>query len=214
MDLDYKDTKSIFNNIDINEIKDHPNILIAAKFWDEERYQAAKTCYIFMRKIDDLIDNRKADEKAIDCMERQVLTDQVKSWIDCIINNKQQNGITEVLKTIKQFKIPLKLFHNFASSMIYDINHEGFETIDDFIHYSEGASVAPASIFVHLCSITQINGTYKKPIFDVIEAARPCAMFSYLVHIIRDFQKDQHDNLNYFANFCLISWFRDDRMVM
>lgn len=29
--------------------------------------------------------------------------------------------------------------------------------------------------------------------------ARPCALFSYLVHVIRDFQKDQHENLNYFA---------------
>jgi phytoene/squalene synthetase len=29
--------------------------------------------------------------------------------------------------------------------------------------------------------------------------ARPCAIFSYLVHIIRDFQEDQLSNLNYFA---------------
>jgi len=36
--------------------------------------------------------------------------------------------------------------------------------------------------------------------FDVKEAATPCAVFSYIVHIIRDFQKDQHNNLNYFAD--------------
>jgi phytoene/squalene synthetase len=33
-----------------------------------------------------------------------------------------------------------------------------------------------------------------------MEVARPCALFSYLVHIIRDFQEDQINNLNYFAN--------------
>ena len=32
------------------------------------------------------------------------------------------------------------------------------------------------------------------------EAATPCAIFSYLVHIIRDFQKDQKNNLNYFTD--------------
>jgi len=37
------------------------------------------------------------------------------------------------------------------------------------------------------------------PAYDAIELARPCAIFSYLVHIIRDFQEDQLNNLNYFA---------------
>ena len=37
------------------------------------------------------------------------------------------------------------------------------------------------------------------PDYDVIAMARPCAIFSYLVHIIRDFQEDQLSNLNYFA---------------
>ena len=34
----------IFNSIDFEEITDHPNILIAAHFWDEERYEAVKVC--------------------------------------------------------------------------------------------------------------------------------------------------------------------------
>ena len=36
--------------------------------------------------------------------------------------------------------------------------------------------------------------------FDVKWASTPCAVFSYLVHIIRDFQKDQVNNLSYFAD--------------
>ena len=35
--------------------------------------------------------------------------------------------------------------------------------------------------------------------YNVIDVARPCALFSYIVHIIRDFQQDQMENLNYFA---------------
>ena len=33
----------IFNAIDFNKIKDHPNILIAANFREEERFRTAKT---------------------------------------------------------------------------------------------------------------------------------------------------------------------------
>jgi phytoene synthase len=88
--------------------------------------------------------------------------------------------------------------------MIYDINNDGFPTLGSFLEYSEGASVAPASIFVHLNGLSSANGIYKDPPFDVKWAATPCAVFSYLVHIIRDFQKDQLNNLSYFADDLII----------
>lgn len=52
--------------------------------------------------------------------------------------------------------------------------------------------------------IIQKNDRFIDPPFNEKEAAIPCAIFSYLVHIIRDFQKDQFNNLNYFA---------DDRII-
>jgi phytoene/squalene synthetase len=84
--------------------------------------------------------------------------------------------------------------------MIYDIHNDGFPTLESYLDYSRGASVAPASIFVHLNGLTLKDGKYEPPAFNVKEAATPCAIFSYLVHIIRDFQKDQLNNLNYFAD--------------
>jgi phytoene/squalene synthetase len=84
--------------------------------------------------------------------------------------------------------------------MLFDIDHNAFSTFREFIDYAEGASVAPASVFVHLCCLTERNGEYVPPDLDVIKVARPCAIFSYIVHIIRDFQEDQLNNLNYFAN--------------
>jgi phytoene/squalene synthetase len=88
--------------------------------------------------------------------------------------------------------------------MIYDINNDGFPTLNTFLEYAGGASVAPASIFVHLNGLQKINGLYENPPFDVKWAATPCAIFSYLVHIIRDFQKDQLNNLSYFADDLII----------
>jgi phytoene/squalene synthetase len=191
----------IFNTIDFHKIKDHPNILIAAGFWEHDRYCAAKTCYKFMRAIDDLIDDHKAANKLIAPEERREFVANVNDWMKMVIVSKDCNPEQkELIETIERFSIPLWPLVAFAKSMIYDINNNGFPTLNDFLEYSQGASVAPASIFVHLNGLSKKNGRYEAPPFDVRDAATPCAIFSYLVHIIRDFQKDQLNNLNYFAD--------------
>jgi phytoene synthase len=191
----------ILDSIDFEKIKDHPNILIAANFWEPDRYEAAKTCYRFMRKIDDLIDNHKATQRGIAPEERGKFIDDVNKWLLMLItsgNNDPEKK--ELLETVEKFAIPVWPLEAFARSMIYDINNDGFPTIASFLDYAQGASVAPASIFVHLSGIVRSGDRYKPPQFDVKEAASPAAIFSYLVHIVRDFQKDQFNNLNCFAN--------------
>ena len=193
---------NIFNKINFNKIIDHPNILIAANFWEEDRYQAAKTCYKFMREIDDLIDNHKARFKEISKTDKTWFESQVRTWLEAISNKDHGEDPfqKELICTIDRFKIPLLYMENFAKSMIYDIDNDGFDTVDTFLKYSRGASVAPSSVFVHLCGISSLNGIFREPEFNVWEVSKPCAIFSYLVHIIRDFQKDQLNNLNYFAD--------------
>ena len=111
---------------------------------------------------------------------------------------------TELIETVQRFCIPFWPLEAFAQSMIYDIYNDGFQTLQAFIDYAGGASVAPASIFVHLCGLTKENGLYVPPVFDVKRVATPCAIFSYLVHIIRDFQKDHLNNLNYFPDDMIV----------
>ena len=196
----------IYKSIDFQQIKDHPNILIAANFWDHDRFCAAKTCYKFMRAIDDLIDNHKARNKMIGPSERKKFEANIDEWLKMIIVAEDCNPLQkELVETIEKFRIPRWPLETFAKSMIYDINNDGFPTLDTFLEYSNGASVAPASIFVHLNGLLKINCHYEIPPFDVKWAATPCAIFSYLVHIIRDFQKDQLDNLNYFADDLIIN---------
>jgi phytoene/squalene synthetase len=195
----------IFNTIEFEKIKDHPNILIAANFWDNERYKAAKTCYKFLRAIDDLIDDHKTIHTEIAEHEKKQFNMQVDNWIKTIIEAGNHNPLkAELIETINKFKIPFWPLEDFAKSMVYDIYHDGFATINDFIDYAGGASVAPASIFVHLCGLTEQNSQYIEPCFDLREASTPCAIFSYLVHIIRDFQKDQLNHLNYFADDVIV----------
>jgi len=190
-----------FNTIDFHKIIDHPNILIAANFWDNDRFCAAKTCYKFMRAIDDLIDNHKAKNKLIEPGQRKAFESDVENWLKLILISRECNPMQKELSEImEKFIIPLWPMEDFAISMIYDINNDGFPTMESFLEYSNGASVAPASIFVHLNGLQKVNNHYEAPVFDVKWAATPCAVFSYLVHIIRDFQKDQLNNLSYFAD--------------
>ncbi|OPZ97022.1 MAG: Squalene/phytoene synthase [Bacteroidetes bacterium ADurb.Bin416] len=192
---------ALFETIDFNAIKDHPNILIAANFWDEERYQAAKTCYTLMRAVDDLVDNFKTEHPVLTESDRDELMEGVNTWVSRLLDGAKTGGEHQaIVETFERFKIPLWPMRSFARSMVYDIMHDGFPTLKDFLDYSKGASVAPASIFVHLCGLRIKHGSYLKPAFDVRAAATPCALFSYLVHIIRDFRKDTFNNLTYLAD--------------
>jgi phytoene/squalene synthetase len=193
--------QDIFHSIDFEKIIDHPNILIAAHFWDSERYQAARTCYQFMRAIDDLIDNHKTEHVTIATNEKSQFESDVNRWIGTVMEASKGNPAhAKLIDTIEKFRIPFWPLEAFAKSMIYDIYHDGFPTLESFIDYAGGASVAPASIFVHLCGLRKQYGQYLAPSFDVKRVATPCAIFSYLVHIIRDFQKDHLNNLNYFPD--------------
>lgn len=191
----------IYKSLDFHKIIDHPNILIAANFWESDRFCAAKSCYKFMRAIDDMIDNHKAKNRIINSSEKSEFISNVDEWVRMVIISDECNPLKkELLETIERFIIPVWPIEAFAKSMIYDINNDGFPSLNSFIDYSNGASVAPASIFVHLNGLRKVNNHYEEPVFDVKWASTPCAVFSYLVHIIRDFQKDQLNNLSYFAD--------------
>lgn len=201
LSVDKTDFYRIFRSIDFDSIIDHPNILIAAAFWNDERSQAARVCYKFMRYIDDFVDNYKSENTCIAIAEQAVFEKHVTEWIDAVVRPEKGTALfPEITQTIQKFHIPAWPMEDFARSMIYDIYHDGFASLDAFLEYSKGASVAPASVFVHLCGLRNDNGRYYAPSFDVKRVATPCALFSYLVHIIRDFVKDHTHHLNYFPD--------------
>lgn len=188
-------------NLSVHHILTNPIMDIAARFWGDERYTAAKICHQSMRVIDDLIDTQKAVRHGISEVEKQRLTIKVNDWVEAISDGVTQDSAhKQLVETIRKFRIPLWPWQMFSKSMIYDINHDGFKTFSIFLRYADGAAMAPASIFLHLCGVVKENGHYSAPHFDVRKAARPAGLFCYLVHIIRDFQRDQNNNLNYFAN--------------
>ena len=186
---------------DLQQILNNPILDIAARFWEDERYNAFRICYQSMRSVDDLIDNRKADFRQISPVEKQQLTAVVHDWLTAMKEATPRDLFQKQLaETRAKFQIPLWPWQNLSKSMIYDMSHEGFKDFKAFIRYSEGAAVSPGAIFMHLCGVVKEKGYYRPPHYHIGKAARPLALFCYLVHIIRDFQKDQNDNLNYFAD--------------
>lgn len=170
-----------------SNLKD-PILDIAARFWDDERYAAFRTCYKSMRVIDDLIDENRDPSES----DKEELISRLYELQETLEN--------ELSETRKKFHIPHWPWEKLARAMIYDVNNNGFKTFKSFLDYCEGAAIAPASVFMHLCGIVKKDDKYSIPEFDIREVARPLAIFCYLVHIMRDFEKDQKSNLNYFAD--------------
>jgi len=187
--------------LDFSEILSNPILDIAARFWEKDRYEAFKVCYRSMRVIDDIVDERKATGATIKPAEAALIKASMYQWLEAVGSNSPWDSFQhEFVATIKKFSVPLWPWERLAEAMVYDLNHDGFASFRTFIRYARGAAVAPASVFMHLCGVTPESDSYSPPEYDIRKAARPLALFSYLVHIIRDFQKDQLSNLNYFAD--------------
>ena len=187
--------------LDFRKVLKNPILDIAARLWEDERYEAFRTCYRSMRAIDDLVDGVKSQGATLSEAEKGYLASRVNEWVQVIEEGQHDDAYQRRLAEImERFRIPLWPWRKLAESMIYDIYHNGFSTFQDFLTYSEGAAVAPGSVFTFLCGVRKVEGEYHPPPFDAREASRSTALYCYLIHIIRDFQKDQNENLNYFSD--------------
>ena len=188
-------------HLDFSEILSNPILDIGARFWEDDRYEAFKICYRSMRVLDDLVDNRKIEARALSDIEKATLSRMINGWVRDL---KHQIGTDtfqkQLLEQMIRFAIPVWPWERLAEAMIWDVYNDRFPTLRSFLEYSEGAAVAPASIFTHLCGVRLAHNRYLAPAYDVCNAARMLARFCYFVHILRDFKKDQQRNLNYFAD--------------
>jgi phytoene/squalene synthetase len=128
------------------QILSNPILDIAARFWDQERYSAFKLMYKQMRVVDDLIDQSKAEGRLSESKKLH-LVNAVNDWAYSLRNGNDKAAQIDFLQTMERFQIPIKPWKRFAESMIYDIHHDGFRTLEDFLRYSEGAAVAP--VYLH-----------------------------------------------------------------
>lgn len=193
-------------HLDFSAILTNPILDIAARVWEDDRYAAFRVFYRSMRRIDDLVDHRRALQTPITPEEIAAIESSIGEWVAEALQGDSADPFTrEFLSTLSEFRMPLWPWERLAKAMIYDLTHNGFSSFHQFLRYSEGAAISPAAVFMHLCGVSGEAGQRRAPNYDIRIAARTLAIFSYLVHLMRDFEKDQREGLNYFSDDILRS---------
>ncbi len=190
--------------IDFSGVLTNPILDIAARVWEPSRYEAFQVCYRSMRRIDDLVDDLKAEYGAVPSDLAVHAEREIALWLGKLQAGSLDDDYGRLfLATVQSFAIPLWPWERLGQAMVFDLQHEGFANFHVFLRYCEGAAISPAAVFMHLCGVRQKGDIHDVPLYDIRKAARDLAIFSYLTHIMRDFEKDQTAGLNYFADSIL-----------
>ncbi|HMB01301.1 MAG TPA: squalene/phytoene synthase family protein [Spirochaetota bacterium] len=177
-----------------SRLQELPILEIGASLWDEERYAAFKACYGVMRAIDDIADQHKKNCEHLTAIERQKI---IITMQNVFTNARQKNPVYG--RALADYNIPGWIWTEWMQAMIYDLYHNKFATWEDFLAYSEGAAVIPGALFILLA----VNGTECRLQLSsrkILALSRPLALFSYIVHILRDFRADVKNGFNYFVD--------------
>ncbi len=178
-------------------------------FADSERYRAFCALYAVMRVVDDRIDAFLVRSQTVE-EEKQQEVSIVVAWHRAVsaclnggtpaardIARTKHPSAGELIRAfaeaIQRFPVPATLWDNFFVAMRQDLENARFATYDEFIEYSEGAAVAPTTVYLYLIAADQHDGdgTYRSPRgFDLIQCGQRLGLFAYISHILRDFPKD------------------------
>lgn len=163
------------------------------------------SAYASMRVIDDFVDDdflmREAQEREA---ERDAAQATVTAWCTASVA-AIENGVAETPRapfdariysalaaTVGSSDLGAGPWRAMAKAMRRDVAEAPFRTWSDFSDYCEGATVAPAAIFLYVLSAEQ-SGEYgwkgRLPAAPE-DCARDMAIFCYLTHILRDLGKD------------------------
>ncbi len=183
--------------------------LTSCYFTDRERFQAFCGLYALMRVIDDRVD-AITDRTALPDGERAQEHGVVDAWASAFVSavcgaevSRQDLLACEsadapllldaAALSMHLFPVPLALWQNFFRAMHADLDQARFATYAEFLDYTEGASVAPTTIYLYLLAAQRQgdDGPYLLPEdFDLIECGRHLGTFAYLAHILRDLAED------------------------
>jgi phytoene/squalene synthetase len=160
--------------------------------------------YCAMRVIDDEVDN---DFLALPETEREAqrvrVARRVEQWraraIEALegrfvadTNGEDARIFTAMNATLGRSNIGTQAFHGLADAMQRDVAERPLATWQDFLHYTEGAAVAPAAVFVFILAakLARDGSSRSELMRPCADYARHLAIFSYLVHILRDLKAD------------------------
>ncbi|MEQ5775542.1 squalene/phytoene synthase family protein [Thalassospira sp. NFXS8] len=182
------------------------NLYRAAMRLNPARQRFFLAAYASMRVIDDIVDDgflEKSDAERDNL--RDDTFDIIDRWQDQIEAAKVMadnpwpdvgplpGPVYDALTlTLGESDLSVDPWVKLAEALRKDVAEDPLDEWDDFIAYCEGATAAPASIFVYLLSaryddeIGYVSNLTASPLYH----ARDMAIFCYVIHILRDLPID------------------------
>ena len=179
--------------------RDKPHLHAAAQYFTSpETRRAFAATYASMRLVDDFVDNIP-NRASLNDHTRRVAAGTVRKWLDLVRDAQAGRAgpgpVWQALSdTFSWFALPLEPWEDLAKAMESDLYAAMFRDWDHLRLYMNGASVAPAVVFMHLVMM-QPNGPegrFESPWEHarVARATEDLAIFCYWVHILRDVAND------------------------
>jgi phytoene synthase len=169
---------------------------VSSFFKDKNKFKAFCSTYASMRILDDFVDGIKSRTK-LSGDEKIFYLEEINKWenliTDCYNGMRFENPILRALSdTFKTFDIQLSPWANLAEAMRWDIEHSRFNTFKEFLNYTEGAAIAPATVFISVLSAKSDGEKYNCSANgnNSYYYAKDLAIFCYLTHILRDVSCD------------------------
>lgn len=181
------------------------NLFRAAQFLTARtRYHLFTSTYASMRVLDDAVDvDFLSKDRADRERSRPAALATIDRWVEQVESASrgefeagsdafEPRIFTVLNRYLAESDLGCGPFHRLAGAMRHDARETELSTWDDFLAYCEGASVAPASVFIYILACRLEGG--ERTTLDLPkppeEYARAMALFCYCVHILRDLGKD------------------------
>jgi len=176
----------------------------AASALDPERYRIFCATYASMRQIDDFVDDEflalPADRRAA---EADAALGTVAAWRDAAVaaleggdggdGPPRFHETTAALKAVSRgAALDAGPWRRLADAMARDVRQAPMRSWDDFLAYAEGATAAPAAVFIEILALRRAEGDRLASALEgpAVERIRNSAVLLYLVHIMRDLAED------------------------
>ncbi|WP_420405028.1 squalene/phytoene synthase family protein [Nisaea sp.] len=173
------------------------NLLHAARLLPARRQAFFFASYAAMRLIDDAVDDdflmRPAPERDA---TRSRMLQEIGAWeAQCLGDGKQGPLPAPVRRAMQGIVLPSDLgaapWQGLASAMRRDVEEREMADWEDFLSYAQGATIAPATVFVYLLSAETDEKGFRCRLPEApVTYAADLGIFCYLVHILRDLAKD------------------------
>ncbi|MCR9219652.1 MAG: squalene/phytoene synthase family protein [Alphaproteobacteria bacterium] len=186
------------------------------RFLPREKRRLFEAAYATMRIVDDLVDDGfLAAPPAVRDRERQAVRTAVDDWLarcraalagtawraapagaggasDPLLAAGAGPLYDALTQAARAGGPGDRAWRLLAGAMRRDAAERPIDDWPDFLSYCEGATVAPAAVFLFVLTARAQDGRLASTLDEeaLFDAARPMALFCYLVHILRDLAKD------------------------